>query len=78
MTCGTQVQFPVKALGDLKKVTAFAALYLRRYITTDFDIKVIYIYMILKIGCAGMQILCLGKKLQRDVKISKVTVLYDL
>jgi hypothetical protein len=30
----------VKALGDLKKVNAFTALYLRQYLTHGFDISV--------------------------------------
>jgi hypothetical protein len=39
LTSETQTQDPVKALGDLKKVTAFIALYLRQYITNGFDKK---------------------------------------
>jgi hypothetical protein len=30
MICGTQSQYPVKALGILKKVSDFTALYLRK------------------------------------------------
>jgi len=30
---------PVKALGDSKNVTAFSALYLWQYLTTDFDLN---------------------------------------
>jgi hypothetical protein len=37
MTYGTQTKYPVKAMGDLEKVTAFTALYLRQCLTIDFD-----------------------------------------
>jgi hypothetical protein len=40
MTCesGTQIQYPVKASGELKKGTAFNALFLRQY-GNGFDMK---------------------------------------
>ncbi len=33
------VEFPVKAMGSLRKVTAFIALYLRQYLSNDFNIR---------------------------------------
>jgi hypothetical protein len=39
MTCVTQTQYPVEALDDLQKVTAFTGSYIWQYLTNDFAIK---------------------------------------
>ncbi len=44
----------LKASGDLKKVTAFTALYLRQYLTNGFELRD-YNNKILEIGCAKMR-----------------------